>query len=54
MILTNYGMAPFDSVELKKHATAQDPWSHIHANTVNPRASDPIASSAGSRTTSSS
>ncbi len=36
MILTNYGMAPFDSVELKKHATAQDPWSHIHANTVNP------------------
>ncbi|MCX7324981.1 MAG: ABC transporter substrate-binding protein [Hyphomicrobiales bacterium] len=35
MVLTNYGMAPFDSVELKKHATPQDPWSHIHANTVN-------------------
>lgn len=36
MILTNYGMAPFDSKEMRKHATEQDPWSHIYANTVNP------------------
>jgi peptide/nickel transport system substrate-binding protein len=28
-------MAPFDSVEMKKHATAEDPWSHVYANTVN-------------------
>ncbi|MEI5668391.1 ABC transporter substrate-binding protein [Bosea sp. CCNWLW174] len=36
MVLTNYAMAPFDSKELKKHSTEQDPWSHIYANTVNP------------------
>ena len=36
MVLTNYGMAPFDSKELRKHATEQDPWSHVYANTVNP------------------
>lgn len=33
-VLTVYSMAPFDSVEMKKHATAADPWSHIYANTV--------------------
>ena len=34
-VLTIYSMAPFDSVEMKKHATEADPWSHIYANTVN-------------------
>jgi peptide/nickel transport system substrate-binding protein len=34
-VLTVYSMAPFDSVEMKKHATPQDPWSHTYANTVN-------------------
>jgi peptide/nickel transport system substrate-binding protein len=34
-VLTIYSMAPFDSVEMKKHATPADPWSHIYANTVN-------------------
>ena len=32
MILTNYGMAPFDSVELKKHATEKDPWTKTLAS----------------------
>ncbi|MBE9605515.1 ABC transporter substrate-binding protein [Acetobacteraceae bacterium H6797] len=34
-VLTVYSMAPFDSVEMRKHATAEDPWSHTYANTVN-------------------
>jgi peptide/nickel transport system substrate-binding protein len=33
-VLTVYSMAPFDSVEMKKHATDADPWSHGYANTV--------------------
>ena len=28
-------MAPFDSREMKAHATDADPWSHTWANTVN-------------------
>jgi peptide/nickel transport system substrate-binding protein len=34
-VMTVYSMAAWDSVELKKHATPEDPWSHIYANTVN-------------------
>lgn len=34
-VLTVYSMAPFDSIEMRKHATPQDPWSHTYANTVN-------------------
>ena len=34
-VMTVYSMAAWDSVEMKKHATAEDPWSHIYANTVN-------------------
>ena len=34
-ILPDYSMAPFDSGEMKKNATAEDPWSHTYANTVN-------------------
>lgn len=34
-VMTVYSMAPFDSAEMKKHATPTDPWSHIYANTVN-------------------
>ena len=34
-VLTVYSMAPWDSVEMKKHATPEDPWSHTYANTVN-------------------
>jgi peptide/nickel transport system substrate-binding protein len=34
-VMTVYSMAPFDSAEMKKHATPEDPWSHIYANTVN-------------------
>ena len=33
-VMTVYSMSPFDSVEMKKHATAEDPWSHIYANSV--------------------
>ena len=34
-VMTVYSMAPWDSAEMKKHATPEDPWSHIYANTVN-------------------
>jgi peptide/nickel transport system substrate-binding protein len=34
-VMTVYSMAPWDSVEMKKHATPEDPWSHTYANTVN-------------------
>ncbi|MBO1078085.1 ABC transporter substrate-binding protein [Roseomonas haemaphysalidis] len=34
-VMTVYSMAPFDSVEMRRHATPQDPWSHTYANTVN-------------------
>jgi peptide/nickel transport system substrate-binding protein len=34
-VMAVYSMYPFDSVEMKKHATAEDPWSHVYANTVN-------------------
>ena len=34
-VLTVYSMAPFDSSEMRRHATAEDPWSHVYANTVN-------------------
>ena len=34
-VMTVYSMAPFDSLEMKKHATDADPWSHVYANTVN-------------------
>ncbi len=30
-----YSSYPFDSKEMKAHATEADPWSHIYANTVN-------------------
>lgn len=33
-LLTNYGLQPFDSTEVKKHATAADPWGHTYVNTV--------------------
>jgi peptide/nickel transport system substrate-binding protein len=33
-VMTVYGMFPFDSAEMKKHATEADPWSHIYANTT--------------------
>jgi peptide/nickel transport system substrate-binding protein len=33
--LTVYSSYPFDSKEMKAHATAADPWSHTYANTVN-------------------
>ncbi len=34
-VMTVYSMAAWDSVEMKKHATPEDPWSHVYANTVN-------------------
>lgn len=34
-IMTTWLMAPFDSVEMKKHATASDPWSHTYTNATN-------------------
>lgn len=34
-ILTTWLMSPFDSVEMKKHATADDPWSHRWTETTN-------------------
>ncbi|WP_158746587.1 ABC transporter substrate-binding protein, partial [Acidisphaera sp. L21] len=34
-VMTVYSMSPFDSVEMKKHATPEDPWSHVYANSVN-------------------
>jgi len=33
--LTVYSSYPFDSVELKKHLTPQDPWGHAYVNNVN-------------------
>lgn len=33
--LTIYADYPYDSVEMKKHATEQDPWSHVYVNTQN-------------------
>jgi peptide/nickel transport system substrate-binding protein len=32
MALTDINLSPFDSVEMKKHATAADPWSHTWGN----------------------
>jgi peptide/nickel transport system substrate-binding protein len=34
-VMTVYGFFPLDSVEMKKHATEADPWSHVWGNTVN-------------------
>jgi peptide/nickel transport system substrate-binding protein len=34
-ILTVYATYPYDSVELKKHLTPEDPWGHTYVNTVN-------------------
>ncbi|MEO9190176.1 MAG: ABC transporter substrate-binding protein [Acetobacteraceae bacterium] len=33
--LAIYGLSPFDSQELKKHVTPEDPWGHTYVNTVN-------------------
>ena len=33
-VLSVYAMYPFDSKEMRKHATQADPWSHIYTNTV--------------------
>ena len=33
--LSIYADYPYDSVEMKKHATEQDPWSHVYVNTQN-------------------
>lgn len=33
--LTVYSTYPYDSVEMKKHATDADPWSHNYVNTTN-------------------
>lgn len=33
-ILSIFASSPYDSVEMKKHATADDPWSHVWGNTV--------------------
>ncbi|MBV9077465.1 MAG: ABC transporter substrate-binding protein [Methylobacteriaceae bacterium] len=35
MAMTIYGMAPFDSKEMKAHAKPDDPWSHDYVNTEN-------------------
>jgi peptide/nickel transport system substrate-binding protein len=35
MALTIYGLAPFDSKEMKANAKPDDPWSHDYVNTVN-------------------
>jgi peptide/nickel transport system substrate-binding protein len=34
-VLTIFGLLIYDSKEMKAHATAEDPWSHQYANTVN-------------------
>lgn len=34
-VLTIFGLYIWDSAEMQKHATAEDPWSHSYANTVN-------------------
>jgi len=41
MALTIYGLAPFDSKEMKAHAKPEDPWSHDYVNTVNAPAFGP-------------
>lgn len=33
--LSIYASYPWDSQEMRKHATSADPWSHIHVNTAN-------------------
>jgi len=35
MVMTIYSMYPYDSKEMKKHATDADPWAHDYVNTVN-------------------
>jgi peptide/nickel transport system substrate-binding protein len=35
MVMTIYATYPYDSKEMKKHATAADPWTHDYVNTVN-------------------
>ena len=35
MVMTIYATYPYDSKEMKKHATATDPWTHDYVNTVN-------------------
>jgi peptide/nickel transport system substrate-binding protein len=39
--LSVYSAFPFDSKDMKAHATPEDPWSHIYANTVNSPAYGP-------------
>ena len=34
-VLEIFALYPYDSVDMKKHATATDPWSHKYADTVN-------------------
>jgi peptide/nickel transport system substrate-binding protein len=34
-VLTITGLLIYDHVEMQKHATPEDPWSHSYANTVN-------------------
>jgi peptide/nickel transport system substrate-binding protein len=34
-VLSIFALLIYDSVEMKAHATAEDPWSHIFANTTN-------------------
>ena len=33
--MTIYATYPYDSKEMKKHATEADPWTHDYVNTVN-------------------
>ena len=35
-MLTIFGLFPYDSKKLLKHATAADPWAHKYTDTVNP------------------
>jgi len=35
MVMTIYSTYPYDSKEMKKHATEADPWTHDYVNTVN-------------------
>jgi peptide/nickel transport system substrate-binding protein len=34
-VLSIFASFPYDSAEMKKHATEQDPWSHVYVNTQN-------------------
>jgi peptide/nickel transport system substrate-binding protein len=34
-VLTIFALVIYDSKEMQAHATADDPWSHVYANTVN-------------------